>query len=344
MSSRTRLLQQWLQQDRGLTGFSIAPASADASFRRYFRVTLADGATLIAMDAPPPREDCAPFLDVAARLARTGVHVPRVHGSDLARGFVLLEDLGGTAYLDALTADNVDGLYGDALEALRTMQASADVAGLPPYDETLLRNEMGLFVDWLLGRHLGLLEPGGVPAFWGAIADRLVGNALDQPRAFVHRDYHSRNLMTVDGHNPGIIDFQDAVVGPVTYDLVSLLRDCYVRWPSARVDAWVEAHRVAAEDAGLLPAVDADRFLAWFDLMGVQRHLKAAGIFARLNHRDGKPGYLADIPRTLGYIVDVGHRRPAIAPLADYVTNAVLPRLEAVARGARLAVGGGDVR
>jgi aminoglycoside/choline kinase family phosphotransferase len=344
MSSRTRLLQQWLQQDRGLTGFSIAPASADASFRRYFRVTLADGATLIAMDAPPPREDCAPFLDVAARLARTGVHVPRVHGSDLAQGFVLLEDLGGTAYLDALAADNVDRLYADALMALRTMQAGADIAGLPPYDEPLLRNEMALFVDWLLGRHLGLVEPGGVPGLWDATVDRLVGNALDQPRAFVHRDYHSRNLMVVDGHNPGIIDFQDAVVGPVTYDLVSLLRDCYVRWPPARVDAWVEAHRIAAEEAGLLPKVDADRFLAWFDLMGVQRHLKAAGIFARLKHRDAKPAYLADIPRTLGYIVEVGQRRPALAPLADYVANTVLPRLDAVSSAATQVVGGSDVR
>lgn len=344
MSSRTRLLQQWLEQDCGLTGFTFAPASADASFRRYFRVTLADGETRVAMDAPPPQEDCTPFLDVAARLARTGVHVPRVHASDPARGFVLLEDLGSTAYLDRLATDNVDRLYGDALRDLRTMQAAADVAGLPRYDETLLGKEMALFVDWLLGRHLGLVAPDEVPACWADTAASLVENALQQPQAFVHRDYHSRNLMVVDGHNPGIIDFQDAVFGPVTYDLVSLLRDCYVRWPSARVDAWVDGHRAAAQDAGLLPAVDADRFLAWFDLMGVQRHLKAAGIFARLNHRDGKPGYLGDIPRTLGYIVEVGRRRPAVAALADYVANTVLPRFDAVAAAGGRAAGAGDVR
>jgi aminoglycoside/choline kinase family phosphotransferase len=342
MDARTRLLLDWLAQDCGLAGFEIAPASADASFRRYFRVTLADGATLIAMDAPPSHEDCGPFLDVAARLARTGVHVPRIHRSDLARGFVLLEDLGSTAYLGVLDPDSVDPLYADALDALLAMQRAADVVDLPPYDADRLRTEMALFTDWLLGRHLGLVEADRPPAFWADTVSTLVASALEQPRVFVHRDYHSRNLMRLAVGNPGIIDFQDAVVGPVTYDLVSLLRDCYVRWEPARVDAWVDDYRIAAQEAGVLVAVDSERFLAWFDLMGVQRHLKAAGIFARLNHRDGKPGYLADIPRTLGYIVEVGGRRPAIAPLADYIAGTVLPRLADRVTGDRQSPAAGD--
>jgi aminoglycoside/choline kinase family phosphotransferase len=258
---------------------------------------------------------------------------------------LLLEDLGSTAYLAVLDPGSVDRLYRDALAALLAMQGQADVAGLPPYDENLLRREMALFTEWLLGRHLALLDDAGAPGFWEETVAVLVDNALEQPAVFVHRDYHSRNLMQADGGNPGIIDFQDAVVGPVTYDLVSLLRDCYVRWEPARVDAWVDGYRAAAVDAGVLPAVDAQRFLAWFDLMGVQRHLKAAGIFARLHHRDGKPGYLADVPRTLGYIVEVGRRRPAIAPLADYVAGTVLPRLDAVAAdgASSCASGGPDV-
>ncbi len=326
MPERLQLLEQWLQQSCCLTYESIAPASSDASFRRYFRVTKTDGSTWIAMDAPPDKEDCAPFVKVAAIMQSAGVHVPRVLEQDLNQGFLLLEDLGSTAYLDVLTADSVEKLYADALQALLQLQAKASSDGLPAYDETLLRREMALFPDWLLATHLELELDSRERKVLTSAFDVLVDSALEQPRVFVHRDYHSRNLMVVDRHNPGVIDFQDAVAGAPTYDLVSLLRDCYVRWPGEQVDRWAAGFAQDLRSEGLIDVGD-DTFLAWFDLMGVQRHLKASGIFARLNHRDGKPGYLADIPRTLQYIVDVGARRPSMRALADFVEMRVLSRM-----------------
>ncbi len=326
MAERLQLLEQWLRQSCCLTYESIAPASSDASFRRYFRVTKADGSTWIAMDAPPDKEDCAPFVKVAAIMQSAGVHVPHVLEQDLDQGFLLLEDLGSTAYLDVLTADSVEKLYADALQALLQLQTKASSDGLPAYDETLLRREMALFPDWLLATHLELELDSREQKMLTSAFDALVESALEQPRVFVHRDYHSRNLMVVDRHNPGVIDFQDAVAGAPTYDLVSLLRDCYVRWPSEQVDRWALGFARDLRSEGLMDVAD-DTFLAWFDLMGVQRHLKASGIFARLNHRDGKPGYLADIPRTLQYIVDVGARRPSMRALADFVEMRVLSRL-----------------
>ena len=327
MPERLQQLEQWLARSCRLPKFALAPASADASFRRYFRVTLPDGSTLIAMDAPPDREDCRPFVAVAARMRQANLHVPQIFEQDLAQGFLLLEDLGGRSYLEALNRETVEPLYADALAALLRLQARAPVADLPRYDRDLLTREMGLFTDWLLVEHLGLKLRQEEQGMLAATSERLVDNALAQPVVCVHRDYHSRNLMVVDHDNPGVIDFQDAVAGPITYDLVSLLRDCYVTWPGAQVDAWVEGYHRRVQAAGLLEGVDAATFLEWFDLMGVQRHLKAAGIFARLNHRDGKAGYLADIPRTLGYIVGVGKRRPLMAPLAVYISAQVLPRL-----------------
>jgi len=327
MPQRLRQLEHWLGQACRLPPHTIEPASADASFRRYFRVTLADGSTLIAMDAPPDREDCRPFLAVAERMAAAGLHVPQVFERDLGQGFLLLEDLGSRPYLGALHEDSVDALYGDATAALLRLQARAPIEGLPPYDRALLQREMDLFPEWLLGRHLGIALDGGERRMLEAAFEALIANALEQPMVCVHRDYHSRNLMVVEQDNPGVIDFQDAVAGPVTYDLVSLLRDCYIRWPAARVDAWAEGYHRAAREAGMLEGVDAPTFLRWFDLMGVQRHLKAAGIFARLNHRDGKPGYLGDIPRTLGYIVEVAGRRPGIGALGGFIADRVLPRL-----------------
>ena len=327
MPQRLRQLEHWLAQSCRLSGFRVETASADASFRRYFRVTLTDGTTFVAMDAPPDKEDCQPFVDVAARLARAGLHVPAIIAQDLQQGFLLLEDLGTNAYLDALNAASVERLYGDAMDALLNLQRLASTDGLPVYDRAMLLREMQLFPEWLLGRHLGLSLSAADSAMLDAAFEVLVDNALAQPAVCVHRDYHSRNLMVVAGRNPGVIDFQDAVCGPVTYDLVSLLRDCYIRWPAAQVDAWVGRYRDQATRAGLLDGVDADTFLAWFDLMGVQRHLKAAGIFARLNHRDGKPGYLADVPRTLDYIVAAGKRRREVRELAGFVAQRVLPRL-----------------
>ena len=327
MPQRLRLLEHWLEETCRLSGFRIEPASSDASFRRYFRVTLEDGTTRVAMDAPPDREDCRPFVAVAGLMAGAGLHVPQIHALDLEQGFLLLEDLGNRPYLPALNEASVGRLYGDAMNALVRLQRDASPFGLPAYDRALLEREMALLPEWLLARHLGLDLGGDGLATLRRSFDALVENALAQPVVCVHRDFHSRNLMIVEGANPGVIDFQDAVAGPITYDLVSLLRDCYIRWPQARVDAWVTEYHAAATAAGIAVGADLPTFLEWFDLMGVQRHLKAAGIFARLLHRDGKPGYIADIPRTLGYIVEVGRRRPAVADLARIIEDEVLPRL-----------------
>ena len=325
----------WLRDKLGLREFSIAPASADASFRRYFRVTT-PGETRVVMDAPPDRESVAPYLAITDMLAQIGVHAPRVLERNPEEGFLLVTDLGSTTYLTELAdVSRADALYDDALQALARIQVNGDphAARLPPYDEKLLRFEMSLFPDWFLGRHLGIeLDPVQRRTV-DAAADRLVANALGQPRCFVHRDYHSRNLMYYPGDNPGILDFQDAVQGAITYDLVSLLRDCYVAWPDERVTAWALRFRAlllaGARDAGR----DDAEFLRWFDLMGVQRHLKAIGIFARLWHRDGKPGYLNDIPRTLGYVRGVCRRHRDLRAFGELVEACVVPAL-AVAAGA----------
>ena len=327
MPQRLRQLEQWLELSCHLPPHEIAPASADASFRRYFRITLADGTTLIAMDAPPDKEDCRPFVAVAERMAAAGLHVPRILQQDLESGFLLLEDLGSLSYLAALNSDSVERLYGDAMGKLLQLQSAASSDDLPGYDRAMLLREMALFPDWLLREHLQLTLSDVECRMLEQSFAHLVANAVAQPLVCVHRDFHSRNLMVVSDNNPGVIDFQDAVAGPITYDLVSLLRDCYIDWPTSRVEAWVREYHRLATDIGLIRGVDRSVFLAWFDLMGVQRHLKASGIFARLNHRDGKPGYLADIPRTLGYIVDVGQRRSRLRPLAEFVAARVLPRL-----------------
>ena len=327
MPERLRALESWLAGVLGTTDFAVEPASGDASFRRYFRVTPQEGGTLIAMDAPPDREDCHPFVDVATRLAAVGLHVPRIHAAALERGFLLIDDLGSLHYLEALSDGNADRLYGDALGALVVMQACGPCDGLPPYDAALLRREMALFPDWLVERHLGLVLTDDERRMLDAVFGALEKNALEQPRVFVHRDYHSRNLMLTSSPNPGILDFQDAVLGPVTYDLVSLLKDCYVRWPRSRVLAWAEGYFTLAVQSGILRAKDEPRFERWFDLMGVQRHLKAAGIFARLYRRDGKPGYLADVPRTLGYILEAATSYPELEGLAGFIDRRVMPAL-----------------
>jgi hypothetical protein len=328
---RLELLRHWLESELGWRGCGLAPASADASFRRYFRVTH-DGATVIAMDAPPDKEDVGPYLRVAGMLEAVGVNAPRPIARNAADGFLLLTDLGSTTYLEALAdEERAEALYRDAIVALVRIQFGGrdHVAALPPYDERLLRTEMRLFPDWLLARHLGIGLDAGIAATLESAADLLVANALAQPRVFVHRDYHSRNLMVCEGANPGVLDFQDAVHGPLTYDLVSLLRDCYVAWPQERVLAWAHDFRRLAASAGLGTGVDEAEFLRWFDLMGVQRHLKAAGIFARLWHRDGKPGYLPDVPRTLGYIAEACARHDDLAALGELVRERVLPAMQA---------------
>jgi len=318
---RLEQLNHWLGQALGLPRYDIAPASSDASFRRYFRISFG-GETRIVMDAPPDKEDSRPFVRIARALHGIGLNVPQILAEDLAQGFLLLSDLGSEQYLSALNADSVGRLYGDAMGALLTLQACGPQGDeLPPYDEALLLREMELFREWYLGRHLGLALSDGEQRMLDETFRRLAQSALEQPQVAVHRDYHSRNLM-VAPHNPGILDFQDAVFGPVTYDLVSLLRDCYVAWPREQVEAWALGYQELAIDCGILRLRDEERFLRWFDWMGVQRHLKASGIFARLNHRDGKPGYLKDIPRTLGYVREVAGRYPELAGLGEMVEKA----------------------
>ena len=330
---RLDLLRHWLEQGLGWHDVQLAPASADASFRRYFRVSGGDHPTVIAMDAPPDKEDVGPYLGVAGMLGEIGVNAPRVLARNAEDGFLLLTDLGSITYLADLAADpgRAEPLYDDAIRALVRIQAGGrgHAPHLPPYDERLLRFEMSLFTDWLLGRHLGLPLSAAEATMLARAFDALVANSLEQPQVFVHRDYHSRNLMVCPGANPGILDFQDAMHGALTYDIVSLLRDCYVAWPQARVVRWALDFRRQVLAAGLPAGGDEAQFLRWFDLMGMQRHLKASGIFARLWHRDGKPGYLPDVPRTLGYIVGASARHAEFAALGELVAERVLPALQA---------------
>jgi aminoglycoside/choline kinase family phosphotransferase len=326
---RIEALKRWLQDELAFRDYTLNPASADASFRRYFRIAH-DGASFIVMDAPPDKEDSRPYIRVARMFYDVGLNVPEIIDDDLEQGFLLLSDLGTRLYLDALNAENADRLYGDALGALATLQACTQATGvLPDYDHALLMSEMSLFRDWLVGKHLGIALTGTQAAMLDSAFGLLAENALVQPQVCVHRDYHSRNLMVTTKNNPGILDFQDAVIGPVTYDLVSLLRDCYISWPRARVEDWALGYQELALQSGILRNEHEDpvQFMRWFDLMGVQRHLKAAGIFARLNHRDGKPGYLADIPRTLGYVIDVATRYEELTGLGEFIMQDVIDRL-----------------
>lgn len=331
MDDRDRLeqLHAWLRHVLGRRDYHMTAASSDASFRRYYRVRYGE-TRYIAMDAPPDKEDCRPYITVAGAFAGAGLNVPRVLQADVEQGFLLITDLGERTYLQALTETNGPRLYDDALDALCMLQTRGvgdDV--FPDYSHALLMSEMALFRDWYLVRHLAI----DVDEETGRTLDRtfafLADAALAQPRVWVHRDYHSRNLMVTETANPGILDFQDAVIGPVTYDLVSLLRDCYIRWPQPQVDAWRSAYYGRIRRAGVLSGqVTLEQFRVWFDLMGVQRHLKAIGIFARLNHRDAKPGYLNDIPRVLTYIQEICRRYPSLGELDEVVRRRVIPRME----------------
>ncbi len=337
-STDTRLeqLRQWLQRLFKSDEFTLAPASADASFRRYFRVAR-DGQTWIAMDAPPQKENIEPYVRIANMLVEVGVNAPHVLETNLNEGFLLNSDLGSQTYLTQIdSGGDVDVLYHDAMAALVRIQANGlrHAQTLPAYDAPLLRREMELFPEWFCCRHLQLNLDEGEMRELESVFDVLTATALDQPRVFVHRDYHSRNLMVTSGRlgpNPGILDFQDAVCGPVTYDLVSLLRDCYVAWPIDRVHEWVTRFREVARSAGVDTGTDEKTFLRWFDLMGVQRHLKAIGIFARLWHRDGKAGYLKDIPRTLNYVRVVCAAYPELRSLRDLIDHRVMPALQTAA-------------
>jgi aminoglycoside/choline kinase family phosphotransferase len=283
------------------------------------------------MDAPPEQEDCLPFLRVAGYLEAMQLNAPRIIEANLDDGFLLLSDLGSRQYLDALLEDTATApkLYADAIRALLAMQrrGAAYQSQLPPYDDKLLRFELSLFHDWLCGTHLDIEFSDKAETAWQDCCDLLVANALDQPQVFVHRDYHSRNLMLTTAGNPGILDFQDAVEGPQTYDLVSLLKDCYVQWPAEQVWQWaLEFYQ--GLDAVVRERIDEEQFRRHFELMGAQRHLKAAGIFARLCHRDGKSAYLADVPRTLSYIVELGPRYPELEFVIELIESRVLPGMD----------------
>lgn len=299
---RTQLLENWIKDQFPVKTFTLKPASADASFRRYFRVFI-DDQTFVVMDAPPQHEDCRPFLQVANILSATGVHVPNILAQNLEHGFLLLSDLGNTTFLQVLTKDTdwADQLYTDAIDALIRMQLSQRTEGLPNYDETLLLRELNLFPDWYIAKHLGKALSDQQAAMLKTIFARILANNLAQPKVLVHRDYHSRNLM-VTTPNPGILDFQDAVVGPVTYDLVSLFKDAYIYWDEERVLDWVIRYWEKARKAGLPVSADFAEFYRDFEWMGVQRHLKILGIFARLNYRDDKASYLDDMPLVMNYL------------------------------------------
>ena len=324
---RLAALNDWISGIDDVAGCQPTPASNDASFRRYFR--LHNGVeSFIVMDAPPPEEDCLPFIRVAGYLESMQLNAPRVIEADLENGFLLLSDLGSEQYFERLKSapDQAGSLYSDAIDALLILQrrGAAYQGLLPPYDETLLRFELSLFRDWLCGTHLNLSFSDDDERRWQACCDALVENAICQPQVFVHRDYHSRNLMVMEQDNPGILDFQDALEGPFTYDLVSLLKDCYVSWPADEVRQWALGY-YRKLSAATRELVDEQQFCRYFELMGVQRELKAAGIFCRLNHRDGKSAYLDDVPRTLNYIVELGSRYEELNFLVPLITGRVLP-------------------
>ncbi|MFP6851126.1 MAG: phosphotransferase [Pseudomonas sp.] len=326
---RLKLIENWLQKklpelfaEQGWGAVPVAiltPASSDASFRRYFRWQGA-GRTLIVMDAPPPQEDCRPFVKVAQLLAGAQLNVPQILAADLERGFLLLNDLGRQTYLDVINEGNADALFADALQALLAFQQLPMNEPMPSYDDALLRRELQLFPEWYVQRHLGIDFSPAQQAAWQRCSQLLIDSALAQPKVLVHRDYMPRNLMLSEP-NPGVLDFQDAVYGPVTYDVTCLFKDAFLSWPEARVRSWLEQYWQQARDLGVPVQAELEDFLRASDLMGVQRHLKVIGIFARICHRDGKPKYLGDVPRFFSYIEAVLARRPELAELGELLAS-----------------------
>jgi aminoglycoside/choline kinase family phosphotransferase len=343
----------------------LAPASADASFRRYFRATFADGTTKVVMDAPPQHENCTPFLHIGKLFESAGTHVPHVYAQDLAQGFLLLSDLGNTTYLQALNAGNARQLYSAATDALIKIQLASRENELPPYDEALLRRELNLFPEWYISKHLGVTLNAKQQAKLEEVFTRILANNLAQPRVYVHRDYHSRNLMYIESPHlnpdgttshstkpasgqvagylplageeanekgnlltsPGILDFQDAVYGPITYDLASLFKDAYVKWEEPEIMDWLIRYWETARKAGLPVRADFGEFYRDYEMMGVQRHIKVLGIFARLYHRDGKDGYLKDMPLVMNYLHSACVRYIDLKPLLNLL-HELEPRIE----------------
>ena len=312
---RLTQVKTWLQQVIPGEIYTLAPASSDASFRRYFRISLPNR-SLIVMDAPPQQENCAPFVHVAQLFNAAGVHVPEILAQDLAQGFLLLSDLGADTYLSRLNNQTADALYGDANRALIQIQLASQPDQLPAYDAALLLREMRLFPDWYIAKHLQVqLSPSQTAVLENAL-QLILANVLAQPAVYVHRDYHARNLMVSD-LNPGVLDFQDAVYGPITYDLVSLYKDAYIAWDEERILDWTVRYWEAAKRAHLPVAEDFGAFYRDFEWMGMQRHIKVLGIFARLYHRDGKDGYLKDMPLVLDYLRKACERYRALGPFLE---------------------------
>ena len=326
---RLQHLKVWLDEQLATLftaqGWGVVPpatltaASSDASFRRYFRWE-GDGRSFVVMDAPPPQENCKPFVDIAGLLAKSGINVPQIYAQDLPRGFLLLNDLGNKTYLDVIDGENADDLFKDALQALLAFQQLPMDTELPSYDVALLRRELELFPEWYVGRELGIELDQEQLALWKRVSNVLIDSALAQPKVLVHRDYMPRNLMLSEP-NPGVLDFQDAIYGPVTYDVTCLFKDAFLSWPDARVRGWLEDYWQQAGKLGIPVQADFEDFLRASDLMGVQRHLKVIGIFARICHRDGKPRYLGDVPRFFAYIEAVLARRPELAELGELLAS-----------------------
>jgi aminoglycoside/choline kinase family phosphotransferase len=324
---RTISMYDWLENDLLFTVTDCEPASSDASFRRYFRINTPDR-QFIVMDAPPDRENIDSFIKVAGLLKQSHVNVPIIFHQNLTDGFLLLEDFGSQCFLDQLNPKTADTLYQSALNSLFKLQTRTSVqdSGLPSYDLTLLHRELAIFDEWFLGQHLDLQIPEKI---WDSIRTLLTTSALEQPYVCVHRDYHSRNLMVLNDDSPGVIDFQDAVIGPITYDLVSLLRDCYISWPEQQIGQWRGQYFERLRQANLITCSSV-QFTRWFDLMGLQRHLKAIGIFSRLHLRDSKSDYLNDIPRTLNYVTTVCAIYPELTEFNNFLHQQVLPLLSEV--------------
>lgn len=330
--NRAKAILDWLTNDLNLNITQFEPASRDASFRRYFRVQYAQR-HYIVMDAPPNKEDTAPFIKVAQLFAQAQVNVPQIIQQNTGQGFLLLEDFGSLCLLDSLNEATAEQLYKDALDSLITLQKNVDTerCDLPCYDARLLQTELLLFSNWFVAQLCELKLNDTQQAIIKSCNEQLVNSALQQTQVCVHRDYHSRNLMHVATDNPGIIDFQDAVIGPVTYDAVSLLRDCYISWPEEKVEQYLKPYHQQLTQACLI-SCDFNQFKRDFDLMGIQRHLKAIGIFSRLNIRDGKPVYLGDIPRTLHYVISISQHYPELQDFHALLVDTVLPASERVLR------------
>lgn len=319
---RAESIIHWLNNTLKLDIEQFEPASSDASFRRYFRVTHQQKQKIV-MDAPPEKENTEPFIRIATLLKQAGVNVPTIYQQDLQQGFLLLEDFGSSSFLDQLNTHTADSIYQSAFNSLATLQSQVDTSNcqLPLYDEALLKQEISLFYDWFLTKQLKLSIPEQIK---NTIDKQLVKSALEQPQVCVHRDFHSRNLMFLAENSPGVIDFQDAVIGPITYDLVSLLRDCYISWPDEKIELWVARFFNQIKELGLTDT-SLETFTRWFDLMGLQRHLKVLGIFTRLHLRDGKSNYLNDIPLTLDYVCQICAKYPELEAFNSYLINTVVP-------------------